>query len=252
MVKGIEIFEKHFTGQEGKYVLIGGAACDLAMSEAGLPFRATKDLDIVLIIEALDEEFFHIFWSFIKAGGYKNRQKSTGKNLFYRFYDPEDKNYPYMLELFSRIPDTIQEPYDWHIVPLPLNDEVSSLSAILLDSGYYTFIKEGVTLKDSTPFLAPEYIIPLKAKAFLDLSEKKNAGESIDSRDINKHRNDVFRLYQILTLDKSVILPGDLPSDMKRFIDMVSGQNVVLSEFGIRRQSLSEVLENLKRIFNLI
>ena len=157
-----------------------------------------------------------------------------------------------MLELFSRIPDTIQEPYDWHIVPLPLNDEVSSLSTILLDSGYYTFIKDGVTMKDSTPFLAPEYIIPLKAKAFLDLSEKKNAGESIDSRDINKHRNDVFRLYQILTPDKSVILPGDLPSDMKRFIDMISGQNVVLSEFGIRRQSLSEVLENLKRIFNLI
>ena len=56
MVKGIEIFEKHFTGQEGKYVLIGGAACDLAMSEAGLPFRATKDLDIVLIIEYFDEE----------------------------------------------------------------------------------------------------------------------------------------------------------------------------------------------------
>lgn len=251
MVKGIDIFKKHFTGQEGKYVLIGGAACDLAMSEAGLPFRATKDLDIVLIIEALDEEFFRIFWNFIKEGEYKNRQKSTGKSLFYRFYDPENGNYPYMLELFSRIPDKIQNPYDWHIVPLSLNDEVSSLSAILLDNGYYTFIKDGITLKDSIPFLSPEYIIPLKAKAFLDLSEKKNSGESIDYRDINKHRNDVFRLYQLLTPDKSVVLPGDLISDMNRFIDMVSKQNVAISEFGIKRQSLVEVLENLKKIFNL-
>ncbi|NLV66427.1 MAG: hypothetical protein GXY14_02010, partial [Spirochaetes bacterium] len=46
MVKGIEIFEKHFAGQQGKYVLIGGTACDLAMDEAGLQFRATKDLDM--------------------------------------------------------------------------------------------------------------------------------------------------------------------------------------------------------------
>jgi hypothetical protein len=36
-----------------QYVLIGGTAATLAMEEAGLEFRATKDLDIVLYIEAL-------------------------------------------------------------------------------------------------------------------------------------------------------------------------------------------------------
>jgi hypothetical protein len=50
--------------REGKYVLIGGAACDFAMSEAGLHFRTTNDIYIFLIMEALDEEFFHIFWNF--------------------------------------------------------------------------------------------------------------------------------------------------------------------------------------------
>ena len=72
-----------------KYILIGGTACDLAMESMGLNFRATKDLDIVLILEDLDVEFVNAFWSFIKEGQYKNRQKSTGKKLFYRFYDPE-------------------------------------------------------------------------------------------------------------------------------------------------------------------
>ena len=66
MVKGIDQFRAHFEGFNDSYVLIGGAACYLAMEEAGLDFRATKDLDIVLCVEALDAEFVGVFWDFIK------------------------------------------------------------------------------------------------------------------------------------------------------------------------------------------
>lgn len=37
-----------------RYVLIGGTASNLAMEDAGLAFRATKDLDVVWHIEAFD------------------------------------------------------------------------------------------------------------------------------------------------------------------------------------------------------
>jgi hypothetical protein len=46
MVKGLEIFREHFRRFANHHVLIGGAACDLAMTGAGLPFRATKDLSL--------------------------------------------------------------------------------------------------------------------------------------------------------------------------------------------------------------
>lgn len=252
MVRGIELFKKHFAGQQGKYVLIGGTACDLAMGEAGLQFRATKDLDMVLILEMLDEEFFHVFWNFIEQGKYKNRQKSTGKNLFYRFYDPEKSEYPYMLELFSRIPDFIRSPYEGHIVPIPLNEDVASLSAILLDDSYYGFIRNGVDTQGSISFLSPQYLIPLKAKAFLDLSERKSSGDSIDLKDVNKHRNDVFRLYQLLTPDQKVELPLQLISDMNSFVDLVSGQDIAINEFGIRQQTKAEVINSLKSIYSLL
>ena len=42
MVKGLEIFRQHFRDYADRYLLIGGAACDLVMSAAALPFRATK------------------------------------------------------------------------------------------------------------------------------------------------------------------------------------------------------------------
>lgn len=69
MVKGLEIFREHFRRFANRYMLIGAAACNLAMTGAGLPFRATKDLDIVLYVEALDSTFVHAFWEFVRAGG---------------------------------------------------------------------------------------------------------------------------------------------------------------------------------------
>ena len=107
MVKGLDYFEKHFAPYADKYVLIGGTACTLAMKDAGLDFRATRDLDIVLHVEALDIEFVRAFWNFIKSGGYQNRQQSTGKEIFYRFFSPSNTEFPSMLELFSRAPDTV-------------------------------------------------------------------------------------------------------------------------------------------------
>lgn len=70
MIEGLERFRDHFREFTDQYVLIGGAACDLAMEAAGLPFRATKDLDIVLCVEALDAAFVEAFWEFINEGGY--------------------------------------------------------------------------------------------------------------------------------------------------------------------------------------
>ena len=88
MVKGLDRFKEHFAGYSDRYVLIGGTASSLSMEELGGEFRATKDLDLVLCVESLDREFAEAFWEFIRLGAYENRQKSTGKRLFYRFHGP--------------------------------------------------------------------------------------------------------------------------------------------------------------------
>ncbi len=72
MVDGMEHFLARFAGFESHFILIGGTACDLWMGNVGLPFRATKDLDIVLIAESLPTEFFERFWAFIREGRYES------------------------------------------------------------------------------------------------------------------------------------------------------------------------------------
>ena len=70
MVSGFTKFKERFQGFENQYVIIGGTACDLIMENEELPFRATKDVDIVLIVESITAEFGRQFWEYVKEAGY--------------------------------------------------------------------------------------------------------------------------------------------------------------------------------------
>ena len=168
MVRGIESFRDWFHDYEDQYVIIGGTACDLLMTEEGLDFRATKDIDMVLIIEAVDFSFGRHFWEYVIEAGYQHLNKSTGGQQFYRFTNPRSHDYPTMIELFTRRLDDIILPETAKLTPLPMDDEISSLSAILLDSDYYEFLKRGRITIDGVTVLDSPYLIPFKAKAWLD------------------------------------------------------------------------------------
>jgi hypothetical protein len=252
MVKGIDQFKAHFADFADRYVLIGGAACYLAMEEAGLEFRVTKDLDIVLCVEALDAEFVGAFWEFIKKGGYKNQQKSGGKKLFYRFYEPEDETFPWMLELFSRIPDALTLKGKAHLTPIPVDEETSSLSAILLDEVYYDFIHDSKKESGGFTVVPPECLVPLKAKAWLDLTGRRDVGEEVDKKDIKKHKNDVFRLFQIIEPDTRLALPGSIGEDLNRFLQEVEADPPLsLKPFGLKGTAVGQVIGTLRKIYGL-
>ena len=59
------------------------------------------------------------------------------------------------------------------------------MSAILLDDDYYNFLKQGKVVVDGVTVLDAAYLIPFKAKAWIDLTNCKAAGEHIDSKNVN-------------------------------------------------------------------
>ena len=251
MVKGVEIFREHFRNYADRYVLIGGAACDLAMTDAGLAFRATKDLDIVLYVEALDAEFVRVFWDFVRAGSYEVQQKSNGEKQFYRFQKPANADYPFMLELFSRQPDVLRVDDGSHLTPLPVEEDASSLSAILLNDDYYDFIRAGRQEVNGLPMVGAARLIALKARAWLDLTERERRGEQIDSKTIKKHKNDVFRLYQILDPDNDPAAPDAIKNDIREFIAQMRSEDVDLKSLGIRAGTRDGILEAIASVYRL-
>lgn len=86
-------------------MLIGGTACSILFDEVGENFRATKDLDVVLVVENISEEFGQAFWEFIKEANYNGIETGETQRQFYRFRNSKDAAYPKMIELFSRTPD---------------------------------------------------------------------------------------------------------------------------------------------------
>ena len=251
MVTGIDRFKEHFVKYADRYVLIGGTASSLAMEELGGDFRSTKDLDIVLCVEALDREFAQAFWDFIKLGEYENRQKSTGKRLFYRFYGPKQAGFPEMLELFARIPDALDLKDGAELTPIPVDEEVSSLSAILMDDDYYAFVMGHRGLIQGLSVVRADTLIPLKAHAYVDLSKRKAAGEAIDSKNIKKHKNDIFRLFTVLDRGIKLTLPESIQADLKEAFDRISQEPTDLKPFGISSMLLPELLAELSRFYGL-
>ena len=120
------------------------------------------------------------------------------------------------------------------LTPLPIDDEISSLSAILLNEAYYELLKTGQLMVDGIPVLSPTCLIPFKAKAWLDLTERKLNGEQIDSKNIKKHKNDVFRLAQLITANTRQLLSPEIEKDMKEFLFKITDETVDLKSLGIR------------------
>ena len=78
-----------------------------------------------------------------------------------------------MVELFSRVPDSLRPIADGTLTPIPFDEAVSNLSAILLDDVYYAFIMAGRREVDGLPWIGEDRLIPLKAIAWLELSGRK-------------------------------------------------------------------------------
>ena len=66
---GMKYFAEYFKGYDDCYKIIGGAACEILMSETPISFGATKDIDMIIMFEDKFKEFASKFWDYIKEGG---------------------------------------------------------------------------------------------------------------------------------------------------------------------------------------
>ena len=254
MVKGLDKFRAHFERYVDHYILIGGTACDLRFTEKGLDFRVTKDFDIILVVEALTDQFVRHFWDFIRAGGYEVAQIDE-KKRFYRFLSPKSGDHPVMLELFSRHPEILQPVEDLHITDIPTGEEVSSLSAILLEDDYYQFTLDNSDTVDGVRMANDIGLIALKTRAFLNNRQRKAEGQDVHEVDISKHRNDVIRLTATVGGSKARQVPEVIRNDIATFIDVFPDEpdnvKALLKPWGLADIRKEDIIKQLRDTFDL-
>lgn len=251
MVYGLEKFAEFFEGYESRYVFIGGTACDLVLSERNEDFRATKDLDIVLLTEVLDAEFINRFIEFIQQGKYEHIRKSTSKDQYFRFEQPApESGYPQMIELFSKRPEYLAA-IETHLGSIHVDGALHSLSAILLDDDYYSLLTEGIETIDSLPVLSICYLPVFKMKAWLDLSFRKASGEHVNTSDLLKHKNDVFRLVATFNPSDRIEISERLQADVNDFLRQVALTSNDLRNLKLSGYSAKEILDLVSRVYGL-
>jgi hypothetical protein len=254
MVVGINKFKEYFKGFPDSYIAIGGTACDIIIEDAGFVPRATNDIDIILIVEALTPAFIKRFLEFINDGKYNSRQKDLKSRKSYRFRDPQSPDFPKQIELFSKNREDIELYPEAHLTPIPAEEGISSLSAILLNDDYYKYALLHSEYKDDIRYAKIEALICLKAFAYLDNKRLKEEGKPITTGNVIKHRNDVFRLVFLLKPDEIFELPASIKKDLQHFVDVVKNDLPGPSIFdrnGFGRQDMNVIYQQLVKSFNL-
>lgn len=243
-IVGYEKFRQHFSAYSSHYVLIGGVASFMSMEIAGAGeqfARTTRDFDMVIIIDEINAEFQQAIWGFIRAGEYDVQSSEEIHNL-YRFTNPKVAGYPVMLELFSRVPQSIEFEGQGQITPIPADEAAESLSALIMDESAYQYLRAGKTEHEEVSFIGPDRLIPLKIKAYYDI---KGRGES--SKKYNKHLGDVFKLTTILPVGDSEQLPPDMHSAVQQLLnDEEVSQTDIVKRWGLKGYSAAELLDVIR------
>lgn len=257
-MQGLDKFREYMSGFRSHYVVIGGVATVLTLEDRGLPARATKDVDMIIICQPESKFYMKRFWEFVKAGGYKlwkPDDKEDTHPCFYRFIKPDNREFPIQVELFSKVPEYVEVPEDVHIVHIPMEGYTSSFSAIIMDEAYYDFAVTHSEIVGDIRILKPEALIVLKAVAFLENQRLKEKGDPVDQKDIDKHKKDVYRLAYVFNGSGRFEVNDTIKERLRAFVSEVEknpidGKNMMRGQ-GIPAMSMKDFTGLLRDIFGL-
>lgn len=248
---GFDHFCDYLKGFEEHYVIIGGGAASILMDDEGLEFRATKDVDLVVL--ARSKDLNKRILAYVKDGGYNPKESTPTLPRYYRFQKPTKPECPKMIEIFARNELGFELEKDQHIVPIT-DPTAEKLSAVLLDDEYFDLIRQNTVISESgIPLINALANICLKARAHRELFDRKSAGDtSVDEKDVQKHLKDIWRLAVTLTGGET-IAPKGMPA---KDIGTAIGKLEKLPEEQFKQvmektpARLSDVMDALKKVFS--
>ena len=252
MVKGLEMFRKAMTPYKENFVIIGGTAYDIQLTGTAMRPRVTDDIDIIVVVERLTQEFVNAFWQFIHDGNYRvgKRINEVGASVYalYRFtLQDENLDYPQKIELLSRHSDLLGEPSGFHIEPIPTDELHQSLSAIIMDDDFYDFTVHQAEEVDGLLVANNLALIVLKVNAYLNLTKEREEGREVNGKDIRKHRSDVLKLVAAGAYPEPVVVVPKIYDAIQSFVvDNEQNTKALADALGVSEDDVHAYLEVLR------
>ena len=87
-------------------------------------------------------------------------------------------------------------------------------------------------------------------RAWIDLSRRKSEDEHVNSDDIKKHKNDVFRLMNIINPDERINVPEVVKNDIREFVTKMPQERINLKNVGLDMK-VEDALQILKDVYGV-
>ncbi|XUA21486.1 hypothetical protein ACQVA2_21935 (plasmid) [Citrobacter sp. OP27] len=215
-----------------EYILIGGNACALQFEKLDVIFRATLDLDIVLVTESTRPEFYSRLTEFLEENNYEGKRfrGSNRGGSAYRFILPGEmrgQGLPVQIELFAKKPEYFDETKSskLHITPIEAGEGISNFSAMLLDDDIYQYIRDSrESVRGITTVNLP-CLFGLKSVAWHNNQTLQDEGEAIDDDTIFKHPADMLRIVSVVDAQE-VLYPTAIFESLQRSSEMMQEADV--------------------------
>ena len=81
------------------------------------------------------------------------------------------------------------------------------------------------------------------------MTDRKTSGEHVDSKNIKKHKNDVFRLTQLIDPTLKITAPQQVQTDIQEFVQRMQNENIDLKQLGIVGRWKDQILKEIKDLY---
>ena len=232
---------------KNNYFIIGGHAAAYNLSLQDLPFRKTKDFDIVIVSEATSEDFCKDLVSLLISGGYKHSYKSSiKKRVAYRFESPANIGYPEIIEFFVR-EGVHSQSLDNRFAKLDIVIDDDKLSAMVLNQEIYEFALKHLVEINELMFVDKPCLIALKSYAYFENLKLFREGK-VSSNSYKKHLRDILRIIGSMTeidLKKINDLPIQLKESMEKIIEELTVSKQQFDSYLLSEDFIIETIKSL-------
>ena len=109
---------------------------------------------------------------------------------------------------------TLRPAAGTHLTPIPIGEAVASLSAILLDDDYYTFIIAGRRKSDGLSWVARGSVDPAQSHGLAGPRRPTGPWRTRTRRTSANTRTMIIRLSQLLSEEVRIPLPAKIAGDL--------------------------------------
>lgn len=81
------------------------------------------------------------------------------------------------------------------------------------------------------------------------MTNRKTAGEQIDSKNIRKHKNDIFRLSELIVPADRIKTPKGVYEDIQLFIKRMKDEPVDLKQLGIIGRTKEQIIDEIAQLY---